>query len=181
MGAGHDLGRRGGEPVGQHDQRLRHVGARLLGEVGLVGAARAPARLHHLGALGQEDLGHVHGLGQEPARVAAQVEHQALGPVPLDAGDRPAQLRAAGLREGGQAHVAHAAGEGHGVGHVLHPDDPARDRVVAGLALALAPDLHLDVRPGRPAQLAHHVLDGQPARALAVISTITSPDRMPRP
>ena len=79
-----DLGGRGGGAVDQHDHREAHPGAAAVGHLAIHFFA-ALAHGAHDEAVGDESVRHLHALVEQPARVVAHVEDDALDAAGLRA------------------------------------------------------------------------------------------------
>ncbi len=106
QGSGHDLRRAGAEAVDQH--RHRHAGERVAGPgaVGPLHPVVAPAREHNQVAPPQELLRHLDRRRQQPARIAAQIQHQGPGPLLFERCPVAACRIVGRLRRTGASHVA---------------------------------------------------------------------------
>ena len=161
---GSDLAGAGRLAVDQHHywhHRVNGLEPRLVLAVGL---AQLAPRLHQHPALGHPHVYYLNGLGQRAAAVAPEVEHEALGPLPLQVDEGAAHVLGASLREAVQADVAHPAGAHAVVWYLGQLDVAARHPERQLLARGGAPHPQSEGGAGLAAQpladvahrLAHH-------------------------
>ena len=151
--AGHDLRRARGIAV--RDEHDRNVGElALLGRaVVLIRVGHAAARVHDHLAARQEFVGHLDRLVERAARVLADVEQQTLHPLPGERVQRGLQIVVRVLGEVAQLDVARRRVDHEVRGHGRDRDLVARDGERNQLIVAAAPDVDLDGRAARAAQL----------------------------
>ena len=159
-GPGHDFGSRRRAAIDQNDEGLVEVGAVARGEVLLRRGSGPALCVDDHRALRDEDVGDVHSLFEDAARIAPQVEQELLHTLFRELFDGLVELLARGVREVGEHDVAHARLEHEGVAHRFRRDLGPRDRHGNGLGEAHPPDRDRDRGALGAAELADDILGG---------------------
>jgi hypothetical protein len=156
-----------GAAVDHHDERdvRRH---RLLGGHVHLRLALPPALAQHVLPALEEHVARRHRLLEDAARVAAQVEDHALGPLGLERLDRLRDLLGRALAEPLRHHVAHRVVEDERVRHRGDVDHRARQVRLDGRRDAGALERHRHARARRADERVRHLLRAPAARRLRV-------------
>lgn len=125
----------------------------------------APLGVDDQAARLQEYVGHRNRLGEEPARIVPEVQHEGSRTLILERGEGVLHLAARAVLETANPYVGDIVRQ-HPASHALDADDLARDREGDRLLLPLAPHRDLHLRAGLAPELLDDLLKQEVFRRL---------------
>ena len=111
----------------------------------------------------QEYVGHRNRLGEEPARIVPQIEHQGSRTLILERGEGVLDFAARAVLEAANPDVGDVLGQ-HPASNALDADDPARDGEGEQFLLPFAPHGDLHLRAGLAPKLLDDLLEREVLR-----------------